>query len=109
MLNKRPTVRPRTKSHDPRNPPTMVFIWVAAKNGLYICIAENSRTEKIDDNANDTPLDAPEKYVRIRSYWSKMKNYQKEHQVWKQNSVTTHSCYYQITRSQHISYSFWES
>ncbi len=47
------------KSHDPRKPPTMVLICVDAKNGLYICIAENRRTENMDDNANDTPLDVP--------------------------------------------------
>lgn len=47
------------KSHDPRKPPTMVLIWVAAKNGLYICIAEKSSTENMDDKAKDTPLDVP--------------------------------------------------
>lgn len=36
----------------------MVLICVAANNGLYICIAEKSRTENTKDKTKDTPLDA---------------------------------------------------
>lgn len=61
------TVSAKMKSHDPRKPPTMVLIWVAAKNGLYICIAEKSSTENIDDNAKDTPLDAP--LTKTKFFW----------------------------------------
>lgn len=61
------TVKARTKSHDPRKPPTMVFVWVAAKNGLYICIAEKRSTENMDDNAKDTPLDAP--VTKTHTFW----------------------------------------
>lgn len=53
------TVKARMNSHDPRKPPTMVLIWVAAKNGLYICIAEKRSTENMEDKAKETPLDAP--------------------------------------------------
>ncbi|KAJ6635330.1 hypothetical protein Bhyg_13915 [Pseudolycoriella hygida] len=37
-----------------------------AKNGLYICIDEKRSTEKMDDNARDTPVDAAEiKHIRF--------------------------------------------
>ena len=37
-------------------PPNIVQICDDARGALYICIPENTRTVKIDDNTNDTPL-----------------------------------------------------
>ena len=43
------------------NPPRIVFNWLDAKNGRYICIAENNKTENTEDNTKDVPLDTAEK------------------------------------------------
>lgn len=42
-------------------PPRIVLIWDAAKNGRFICIAENINTENTDDKTNDIPLETAER------------------------------------------------
>lgn len=52
-------------SHEPMKPPRMVLNWVAAKKGRYICMAENSNTEKTDDSTNEMPLETAGKENRL--------------------------------------------
>lgn len=46
-----------TKNHEPRYPPRIVFNWVDANHGLYICIVENIIIASSDDNTKETDVE----------------------------------------------------
>lgn len=58
------TVNLNTNSHEPRNPPRIVFICSAANHGLYNCNKENTIIANKDDRTKEIGVDtaAIEKY-----------------------------------------------
>lgn len=61
-----------TKNHEPRYPPRIVFNWVDANHGLYICIVENIIIASIDDNTKETDVVTAAAYYETKKQWIKI-------------------------------------
>lgn len=61
-----PTVNLNRNSHDPRNPPRIVFSGVAANHALLNCISDNTINAKTDDNTAETGVETAGRMRRKR-------------------------------------------
>lgn len=60
------TVNLNRNSHDPRNPPRIVFSGVATNHGLLNCRSDNTIRARTDDRTADTGVDTARTVERGR-------------------------------------------
>lgn len=66
-----PTVNLKKNSHDPRNPPRIVFSGVAANHDLLNCMSDNTINARTDDSTAETGVETA---GRIRGERKTLKN-----------------------------------